>query len=183
MKKKYVLLKSEKYKLIISLEEIDFDYYTDVCVELIFDKKSIILFKDNLLALKNIINQYIENIDILDVNLDENRLGILLNDFYLGLYENQFHDNLILDNQERWIGEKYCCFSSLEYVNWIYKYDENIIMKVTPIFGGFEEDDYLQEYCKFIQEYNDIFREAVTLQQLLCIKKMIIELYNRLFKK
>ena len=39
MKKKYVLLKSEKYKLIISLEEIDFDYYTDVCVELIFDKK------------------------------------------------------------------------------------------------------------------------------------------------
>lgn len=180
MKKEYALLESENYKLIVSLEEIDFDYYTDVCIELIFDKKPIILFKDNLLALKNIVEQY-ENVDILDDNLNENKLGILLNNYYRGFYENQFDDNLIFDNQERWIGEKYCCFSSLEYVTWIYKYDGNIIMKVTPVFRGFEKDDFVQEYCKFIQEYNDIFREVLSLQQLLCIKEVVIELYNKLF--
>lgn len=173
MKKEYALLESENYKLIVSLEEIDFDYYTDVCIELIFDKKPIILFKDNLLALKNIVEQY-ENVDILDDNLNENKLGILLNNYYRGFYENQFDDNLIFDNQERWIGEKYCCFSSLEYVTWIYKYDGNIIMKVTPVFRGFEKDD-------FVQEYNDIFREVLSLQQLLCIKEVVIELYNKLF--
>ena len=181
MKKEYALIENQKYKLIISLEEIDFDYYADVCIELIFDKKSIVLFKDNLLALKNVIDKYKENIDILDADLDENRLGILLNDYYRGTYENQFPDSLILDNQERWIGEKYCCFLSLEYATWIYRYDENIIIKVTPIFCGFEEDDYVKEYYKFVQEYNDVFREMVLLQQLICAKKIIYELYNELF--
>ena len=181
MKKEYTLIENEKYKLIISLEEIDFDYYTDVCIELIFDKKSIILFQDNLLALKNIIGQYKEKIDMLDSDLDENKLGILLNNYYRGIYEDQFEDSLILDDQERWIGEKYCCFFSLECATWIYQYNGNVIMKVTPIFCGFEEDDYAQKYYRFVQEYNDIFRETVSLQQLICAKKIILELYDKFF--
>lgn len=47
-------------------------------------------------------------------------------------------------------------------------------MKVTPVFHGFDVNDYAQEYCKFIQEYNDIFREVISLQQLLYIKKVIL---------
>ena len=181
MKKKYVLLKSEKYKLIISLEEIDFDYYTDVCVELIFDKKSIILFKDNLLALKNITEQYSGNIVILDNNLDESKLGILLNNYYMSIYENEIQDNLILDNQEYWTGEKYCCYVSLEYATWIYYYGGSIVMKVTPVFNGFENEGYVQEYYKFIQEYKDIFQGIVSLQQLIYVKKVVLKLYNELF--
>lgn len=181
MKKEYALIENQKYKLIISLEEIDFDYYTNVCIELIFGKKSIVLFKDNLLALKNVIDQYKENIDTLDANLDENSLGILLNDYYRGIYENQFQDSLILDNQERWIGQKYCFFISLEYATWIYRYDENIIMKVTPIFCGFEEYGYVQEYDRFIQEYKDVFKEKLSLQQLIYAKKVIYRLYKKLF--
>ena len=73
----------------------------------------------------------------------------------------------------------------MEIYKYSYYYADSFLDPTAQIYleCGFEEDDYLQEYCKFIQEYNDIFREAVTLQQLLCIKKMIIELYNRLFKK
>lgn len=37
-------------------------------------------------------------------------------------------------------------------------------MKVTPIFAEFEDNDYVQKYYKFVQEYNDIFRERVSLQ-------------------
>ena len=181
MRKKYALIKNKKYKLIMSLEKKDFDYYTDVCIELIFNIKTLMLFKDNLLALKNIIDQYKENINMLDDDLDENELGILLNDYYKGICENKFQSSLILDNQERWIGEKYCCFSGSEYATWIYRYNRDIIIKVTPIFHGFEEDDYAQEYCRFIQEYNDIFRERVSLQQLICAKKIICELYDDLF--
>lgn len=181
MKKEYVLMKDEKYKLIILLEKENFDYYTDVCIELIFDKKSIVLFKDNLLALKNIIDQYKENMDMLDDNLDENKLGILLNDYYRGFYENEFQNSLILDEQKRWVGERYCCYVSSEYATWIYWYEGNIIMKVTPIFGRFEEKNYVQEYYKFTRKYNDVFRVNVSLQQLICAKKIIYELYDELF--
>lgn len=180
MKKEYILIEGEKYKVLMSFEEIDFDYYTDVCIELIFDKKPIILFKDNLSALRNIINQCNENTNRLDVDLDENKLGILLNNYYRGIYENQFQDSLVLDNQGRWIGEKYCCFFGSEYVTWIYRYDEDIIMKVTPVFGGFEEAGYVQEYYKFVQEYKDVFREIISLPELINMKKIIFELYNEL---
>lgn len=76
--------------------------------------------------------------------------------------------------------EKYCCFLGLEYAAWIYRYDENIIVKVTPVFGEFEEDDYVQEYYKFIREYNDVFRAVISLQELINMKKIILELYNEL---
>lgn len=100
MEKEYILIKSKKYKLILLLDEMDFDYYTDVCVELVFDGQSIILFKDNLLSLKNITEQYSGNIVILDNNLDESKLGILLNNYYMSIYENEIQDNWSLDNQE-----------------------------------------------------------------------------------
>lgn len=83
------------------------------------------MFKNNLLALKNIIDQYNGNIDILDDNLNESTLRILLNDYYRWLYENKYQNNLILDNHGYWIGEKYCCYSNSEYATWIYCYESN----------------------------------------------------------
>ena len=126
MEKEYILIKSKKYKLILLLDEMDFDYYTDVCVELVFDGQSIILFKDNLMSLKNITEQYGGNIVILDSNLDESKLGILLNNYYMSIYENEIQDNWSLDNQEYWTGEKYCCYVSLEILLWWkYCYESN----------------------------------------------------------
>ena len=52
---------------------------------------------------------------------------------------------------------------------------------MTPIFGGFEEDDYIQEYKQFIKNYEDVFKETISLQQLKTVKKIILELYDELF--
>ena len=79
---------------------------------------------------------------------------------------------MILDNHGYWIGEKYCCYSNSEYATWIYYYGGSIVMKVTPVFNGFENEGYVQEYYKFIQEYKDIFRGIVSLQQLIYVKKL-----------
>lgn len=179
--KKYKLIENEKYKLMLRLEENEFDYYTDVYIELTFDENTIILFNDNLLALKNSMEQFNENIPVLETNLSETKLGILLNDYYRGLYENDFKETITLDYQEQWVGEKYCWFINSEYATWIYQYGGNVIMKVTPVFCGFEEDNYVQKYSKFNQEYKDIFREQVSLQQLIFMKQLIFNLYNKLF--
>lgn len=181
MKKEYVLIQNEKYKLTIFLDKPGFDYYTDVFIKLTFDEQSIILFKDNLLALKNIIDHYNGNIDILDNNLDESKLGILLNDYYRGFYGNKHQNNLILDNNGYWIGEKYCCYSNQKYATWIYCYGGNIVIKVTTVFGGFGKEGYAREYYKFIQKYKDTFRGFVSLQQLTYAKKVIFQLYDELF--
>ena len=92
----------------------------------------------------------------------------------MSIYENEIQDNLILDNQEYWTGEKYCCYVSLEYATWIYYYGGSIVMKVTPVFNGFENEGY-------VQEYKDIFQGIVSLQQLIYVKKVVLKLYNELF--
>ena len=181
MKKEYTLIENEQYRLTILLDETDFDYYTDLCIKLIFDRKHIVLFKDNLIALKNIVEQFEGEIRILDDSLDEKSLGVLLNEYYRCINEDQIQDNIVFDNQGHWIGEKFYYFSSLEYVTWIYIYDASIIMKVTPIFRGFEKDNYFKEYNKFIKEYKDVFTEIISLQQLRYVKKIILELYDELF--
>jgi len=178
--KKYELIRTENYKLILQLNESEFDYYTDVYMELTFGTNKITIYKDNLLELKNSMKQFGENIPILEAKMDETKLGMLLNDYYRGIYEDNFDENVILDSQERWIGEKYCWFINSGYATWIYQYGGRIIMKVTPIFYGFEEDDYIQEYCKFKQEYKDIFREQVLLEQIIYMKNLIFNLYEEL---
>lgn len=180
MRKEYALIKNERYKLIILLEEMDFDYYTNVYIHLIFDNKTILLFKDNLLALKNIVDQYEENIDILCTDLDERRLGILQNDYYRVLFENDFQNDFILDSQGFWRGERYCCYMSTQYATWIYRYNGKIILKVTPVFVGFEEKGYMLKYDKFVKGYKDAFRDFVSLHELFNAKKVILELYDRL---
>lgn len=178
--KEYELIKTEKYKLMLLLDESEFDYYTDVFIELTFGVNKITIFKDNLLELKNNVKQFDENIHMLENKLDETKLGILLNEYYWGLYEGDLDENIILDSQERWIGERYCWFINSEYATWLYKYCGKIIMRVTPIFSGFEEDDYVQAYCNFTQKYKDIFRGQLSLEQILYMKQIILDLYDKL---
>lgn len=164
------------------LEENEVDYYTDVYVQLVFNGNVITLLKDNLLTLKNSMEQISKDIKVLDPKWDETRLGILLNDYYRGIYENEIANGIQLDPQGIWTVEKYCWFMSSEYATWIYQYCGMIIMKVTPVFCGFEEEDYVQEYCKFQREYKDVFREPVSLQQLTFMKQLIFNLHDTLLQ-
>lgn len=177
--KKYELITTKKYKLILLLEESEFDYYTDVYIELTFGENKIIIFRDNLLELKNSVKQLGENIRVLKDSILEAKLGILLNEYYSGLYRGEIDENIVLDYQGQWIGEKYCWFINSGYATWMYKYHGKIIMRVTPIFSGFDEE-YVQEYNHFIWKYKDIFREQLSLEQILYMKQIIFTLYDKL---
>lgn len=54
----YILMEDVEYRVVLLLDAGACDYYTDVYIKLIFAEKSIVLFKDNLLALKNIVEHY-----------------------------------------------------------------------------------------------------------------------------
>lgn len=177
----YMLIDNEKYRLKILLNEKDFDYYNDILIELLCGEKKIILFKDNLLALKNIVKEYDKKVRSLDNTLEEKMLGLLLNEYYRCSYEEQLQEGIVLDEHGRWIGERYCCFTYLNCATWIYRYGENIIIKVTPIFCGFEEDDYTEEYIDFVVNYKDIFKEIASLQELRKMKENVFKLYDKLF--
>ena len=177
----YILIDNEKYRLKILLNEKDFDYYTDIWIELLYGKKKLILFKDNLLALKNIVKEYDKEVCSLDNTLEEKSLGLLLNEYYRCSYEEQLQEGIVLDEHGQWIGERYCCFTYLNCATWVYRYAENIIIKVTPIFCGFEEDDYTEEYSDFVVNYKDIFKEISSLQELRTMKENVFKLYNKFF--
>lgn len=176
----YILIENAEYRLIILLDDEEFDYYTDVYIKFISDEKSIVLFKDNLLALRNIVEQYDKGIYCLDNTLEEEKLGLLLNEYYRCLYEEQTQKNIIFNNQGQWIGEKYCCFMSLNYATWLYEHEGDIIMKVTPLFEEFEEDNFTEEYSEFVKNYEDITKMKLSLQQLRNIREVILKLYYEL---
>ncbi len=178
--KEYELIKTEKFQLMLLLDEGEFDYYTNVYIELVVGMNKITIFKDNLLELRNNFKQLDAAIPMLDNRLEETQLGILWNEYYKGLYEDNLDESIIVDSEERWIGEKYCRFINTEYVTWLYQYCGKIIMKVTPVFPGLEEDDYAQKYHRFLQKYKDIFREELLPEQILCMKQIITDLYDKL---
>ena len=91
----YMLIDNEKYRLKILLNEKDFDYYTDIWIELLCGNNHITLFKDNLLALKNIVKEYDKEVCNLDYTLEEKNLGLLLNEYYRCSYEEQLQEGIV----------------------------------------------------------------------------------------
>lgn len=182
MRNEYILLYNEQYilKLLTDIKEID--YYTNVIIELSTKDKNIIIFKDNLLFLKNTLAPYVNNIDnyILNEELNEKSLGLLLNEYYYELYENIENKNIVKNERDCWIGEKYCCFSTNQHAVWMYKIYEKIVLKVTPIFTKFDEDDFFDEYLNFIESYSDIFSGEITIKQIENIFKVVSELNEKI---
>ena len=44
-----------------------------------------------------------------------------------------------------------------------------------------EEDDFTEEYRKFVKKYEDIIKKTVSLQQLRKMRQIILKLYDKLF--
>lgn len=179
MEKEYVLIKNETYKMMLSFDDEEFDYYTDVSVKLYFGETVVLLFQDKLLALRNIMDDY--DIKTLDDKLNESKLGIFLNDYYRGTYEGKYEKYLILDKHKHWIGEQYYCMQSLEYTTWLYQYEDYIVLKVTPVFTGFDEDDFTESYRKFAKSYKDTFRQTITLEEVVRAERKVFDLYEIYF--
>ncbi len=179
MKKQYILIKNNAYSCYLLLDNRDFDYYTNVQIQLDDRTQSLMLYNDNLLYLKNIIKQCHKfGIEELSVVLDENNVGILSNEYYRSIYENEKSNSVLLDDNGYWIGEKYRIFSHNQYETWLYKYQGDIILKVTPVYMGFEQEGYFNSYIRFQKTYKDIFRERISLTQLKSAGETILGIYR-----
>lgn len=176
--KEQILIDNTQYKLVVKYNEVDLDYYTDVFVEVILNNERFTLFKDNLLELRNIIKSGINNIKELNYNLEESSLGILLNEYYLSLYDAQELSYLIEDDTGEWIGVKYCISIGSESAVWLYKYKGKIIFRVTPLFNHFEEPQYVDEFIKFKESYKDILKKNISVDDLKKAKEIILQLYS-----
>lgn len=178
MTKEYMIISNKQCRISLILDEKNIDYYTDVTLELHFKSNKYVLLKDNVLYLKNIINSYVDNMDyyILDSRLNEERLGILLNEYYYNIYKNKTKECVIYDEKNNWIGEKYCCFMSLEYATWLYKYNNQIHLKVTPMFQYFDKKNNINEYLQFLNGYSEICNVIISLEELNKFFEILLEL-------
>ena len=149
---------------------------------LFFGKEKFVLLKDNIIYFFNTIDKYIKNIDNynLDKRLEEKKLGLLFNEYYYCIYEDIISDSVILDDNNGWIGEKYCCFSNFQFATWLYKNDGNIAIKVTPMFKYFDMDNNRTQYLKFVEEYVDIFNTTITFHQLIKLSEILSSLRGKL---
>ena len=159
------------------MDSDDFDYYSDVKMIIIIRDKEYIIFKDNLLFLKNIIKNYNVKKEYIDT-LDEEELGILLNLYYKMLYDDLTNNKIDFNESGEWIGEQYVIFTSKICATWLYMMQGKYIVKVTPIFDS--DNEYEGEYLNFISHYQDILRVELSEDELNIIASQledIISLY------
>lgn len=174
----YLIINSCQYKLKLLVDRTELDYYTDLILELCINEERYVLLKDNTIFLRNIISEFIKNVDMynLDDRLNETKLGLLYNEYFYCIYEGLVSDNIIFDQENKWIGEKYTCFSNKNYATWLYTHNNNIIMKVTPMFKYFDEDNNSKQYLKFIRDYSDLFKTTIDLHQLEKMLNILLDL-------
>lgn len=90
MIKRYKIFEKEQYCMNMMFDDDKFDYYSDVEIKFTVRETEYIIYKDNLLFLKNIINNFKDKNKYLDDNLDEDKLGILLNIYYKKQDRNKY---------------------------------------------------------------------------------------------
>ena len=179
MIQEYFLLKNKNYEMVLQFDDEDFDYYTNVNVKIRFADTEYLLYDDNLLELRNVVLSFSDNIRLLDKSLNESKIGLLLNNYYFELDEAQTSYKIVLDDNESWIGEKYHYLMSNDYATWLYTYRGNIILKVTPVFHSDNEEIDCIEYNRFLESYKDIFRDEISLEQLIAMKNVVVSTYNK----
>lgn len=178
MIKHYKIFEKEQYCMNMMLEDDKFDYYSDVEIKFIIRETEYIIYKDNLLFLKNIINNFKDKNKYLDDDLDEDKLGILLNIYYKTIYDELEDDRISINEFNEWIGEKYVLFLSKIYVTWLYEKQDNYVIKITPIFNN---DEYGEEFEKFLLNYKDILCMEIHSDDLNKIFNVLLDIIKLYF--
>lgn len=177
MIKRYKIFEKEQYCMNMMFDDDKFDYYSDVEIKFIIRETEYIIYKDNLLFLKNIINNFKDKNKYLDDNLDEDKLGILLNIYYKSIYDELEDDRININEFNEWNGEKYVLFLSKSYATWLYGKRDNYVIKITPIFNN---DEYGEKFENFLLNYKDILCMKIhsdDLNKIFNILLDIIKLY------
>lgn len=164
----YTLISQNTFKIELQIMDDIVDYYSNICIRLIIENNIYEILNDNIYYLKNVKERYCVDNEIyeIDSRILEQELGILQNEYYYCLNENISNEDIILDENDEWIGEKYCCFSTPEYSTWIYKKGDEFHLMVTPMFRYFDEENNRELYLDFINEYKNIFCSEILSEQL-----------------
>lgn len=171
-----------KYSIILEVPHGIIDYYTDINIKLYADSEAIVLFDDNLLYLKNIVDYYKSGVPELGGDIEEKKIGMLFNDYHKCIHEDKKDANIILNGKGEWIGEKYCCFNSISYASWLFKHNGMIVFKVTPLFTNFEKDDYKKRYTEFKRNYKDVISLKLDVFTLKGIGDKVLKFYQDYYK-
>ncbi|KAB1438061.1 hypothetical protein [Candidatus Galacturonibacter soehngenii] len=177
----YILFNQNTFRIELQIMDDIVDYYSNICIRLIGENNIYEILNDNIYFLKNIKEMYsvdIEKYEI-DARILEQKLGVLQNEYYYCLNENISNKDIIMDENDEWIGEKYCCFTTSEYSTWLYKKGGKFYLMVTPMFRYFDEENNRELYLEFINEYRNIFFSEILLEQLEKICDIIEKIYQQ----
>lgn len=177
----YILIGQNTFRIELQIMDDVIDYYSNICIKLITDNNTYEILNDNIYFLKNLKDRYCiesENL-VFDARLPEKELGMLQNKYYYYLNENIYSEDIILDEDDEWIGEKYCCFSTPEYSTWLYKKEGKFYLRVTPMFQFFDDENNIEIFRNFINGYKDIFFSEIFLEQLEKICDIIEKIYQQ----
>ena len=182
----FIWIKRNEYSIALKYTIDDqIDYYTDVKIIVFYLNKEYEIFNDNLLYLKNIITNYLKNINDyiieIDNQIDIENIGLLQNTYYYCISQSIPLSNvkeLLLDNEGEWIGLKYSFFESKKYSTWIYKKGSKINIKISPLFQYFFDKFSISKYKKFVKNYNDIINFEIEESELVYLYDFINEIYE-----
>ncbi len=177
----YTLISQNTFKIELQIMDDIVDYYSNICIRLIMKNNIYEILNDNIYYLKNVKERYCVDNELfeIDARIFEQKLGILQNEYYYCLNENISNEDIILDENDEWIGEKYCCFTTPEYSTWIYKKGDRFHLMVTPMFRYFDEENNRELYLNFINEYKNIFFSEISSVQLKKTCDIIEKIYQQ----
>ena len=159
--------------------EDEMDYYTDVQIVLSTDRMKEIIYDDNILHLKNIVMSSKTRIFNISDMIEEDKLGIHLNDFYFNQYQETNIYDLKYDEMGEWVGMKYCIDVGKENAVWLYRFHDQIYLNITPVFH-IPVKKANMKYQMFRKQYRDVFKTTVSREDLYTIEKKILEMYQQL---
>lgn len=73
---------------------------------------------------------------------------------------------------------KYVLFLSKSYVTWLYEKQDNYVIKITPIFNN---DEYGEEFEKFLLNYKDILCMEIHSDDLNKIFNVLLDIIKLYF--
>lgn len=167
-----MVVNNDLYKIFVQVDDVPFDYYTPIKMYIQYRNKKILMVNENALFLYNLFDSYVNHPTqyILDNRLNPNRLGEQLNRYYFQIWTNMNFDDLVISQENFWIGEKYCCFTCNNYATWIFIYNNSMQLLITRLYGDFTNIDCTDDFQVFIKSNQDVFKSDILMDDLVSLR-------------
>ena len=168
------IIANETFSIVAEYPEEDFDYYSNVLIELNSKGERNIIYKDNSLELYNIVRHYQEEgIPTISDELDVHKLGGMLNDIYV-------NDVYVNDIDDKYNITQYCAYEGVSFCTWLFEKNDLYYLLITPVYNTDNDNDNDLEYERFKQNYADLLFTEISRQELTLLREKILKLYEKL---